>query len=76
MDSFRAQQEMVVKMKLQVDELRDLNKKVEWLEIKINSKNEVSKYARPQEMRVILERKKALKKTIPISNTPDYMARG
>lgn len=56
-----------------------IQKKLEWHEIKLNTKNEVMRQAFPQEMRVVIERKKALKKAIASreeSKSPDYMARG
>jgi predicted nucleic acid-binding Zn-ribbon protein len=88
--SFQAQQESIQKTTAELKTLSNLwadnaeqvssmRKKIEWLEIKINSKNEVAKYALPQEMRVIIEKRILAKKPLPsgvTSPTPDYAARG
>lgn len=54
---FRAQQDSLMKMRRDLEELKGMDKKIEWLEVKLNAKSEVHKYALPHELRVVVERK-------------------
>jgi hypothetical protein len=78
--SLSAQENAYAKFQSDLDSLKDLYKKIEWLEIKVNAKSEVAKYALPSEMRVIIENRTFVKKPQPAGATskdvPDYMARG
>lgn len=65
--------------KKDIDSLKDLSKRIEWLEIKVNSKSEVQKFALPPEVKLVVENRYFVKKNkpeaTPIKTPPDYLGR-